>query len=284
MDDILNTVSYDQYSDIPMLSERSKVIFGAQVYAELLKMQNDTNRTNTENGCFLVGRQSFEDTHVIYFDYCTSRFQCSDGVYSGGAVEPVEQNYNELKDKVMEYKSAGVNPCVMHFHVHPSMGFGESFSDQDYAIYASSAKNNNHCFNLGMLAFPVGRSTMGLSVVLAANPKEINGRNCADFYTIPNIYYTMGNSVYKVGSFEKNYTSRQTASDESIRQDRIVQNYRKGIGNKMVSGIGLVPNTNKKITDDNVGYVDFNGQIVITNENIGFHFPNVVGLNYRYVR
>lgn len=279
---MLDSVSYDQYSDIPVLSNDSRIIFSEIAYKTLMLLMSDTNKTNAENGCFFVGRQSVNNPHVIYFDYCTSEFRKTDGFFSQGACIPTEKSYDELKKKIEQSQELNVNPCVMHFHTHPTRGYFENFSDQDYSIYAKNAMDNNHCFNFGMLGFPISvdKTAVGFSVVLATNPKIKNGKNCADFYFIQDIYYQCGNSIYKVGSFEKNYSSRKTSSNELDRIDKTIQNCQPGISHARVSGMGKIPNTNLRLEDENVGYIDVDGQIVI--ETNGFYFPDVsILLNQR---
>lgn len=57
MSDVLNTVSYDQFDDIPSLRNNAKVIFSEEVYNNLCSLMDDTKNRNMENGCYLVGRQ-----------------------------------------------------------------------------------------------------------------------------------------------------------------------------------------------------------------------------------
>lgn len=42
MSDVLNTVSYDQFDDIPSLRNNAKVIFSEEVYNNLCSLMDDT--------------------------------------------------------------------------------------------------------------------------------------------------------------------------------------------------------------------------------------------------
>lgn len=60
MSDVLNTVSYDQFDDIPSLRNNAKVIFSEEVYNNLCSLMDDTKNRNMENSCYLVGRQAID--------------------------------------------------------------------------------------------------------------------------------------------------------------------------------------------------------------------------------
>lgn len=60
MSDVLNTVSYDQFDDIPSLRNNAKVIFSEEVYNNLCSLMDDTKNRNMENGCYLVERQAID--------------------------------------------------------------------------------------------------------------------------------------------------------------------------------------------------------------------------------
>ena len=136
MSDVLNTVSYDQFDDIPSLRNNAKVIFNEEVYNNLCSLMDETKNRNMENGCYLVGRQSvFEKGSLyFYFDFCSSKFQTTDGIYRYGGVIPTDISKEEVKNKVAEYRNFGISPCIMHFHTHNLNGIFESMSDQDYAV------------------------------------------------------------------------------------------------------------------------------------------------------
>lgn len=60
MDDI-QTVSYDQFVDIPSLGGKSKIIFSEKVYDYLNSLINQTKMEGAEKGCYLVGRKSISE-------------------------------------------------------------------------------------------------------------------------------------------------------------------------------------------------------------------------------
>lgn len=137
----LDTVSYDQYKNIPSfedLNQKVKIVFSKSCYENILKMSADAIRNNREYGRFFVGKKISENPEVIYFDYnIRSEFALARGpMGEGKAVQPKDENYVELNNKINEYKFNGVKPVVLHFHSHPRSGFFESFSDQDLQIYA----------------------------------------------------------------------------------------------------------------------------------------------------
>ncbi len=278
MEDI-ETVSYDQFFDIPSLGSKSKVIFSEAVYNYLTNLINETKSENAEKGCYLVGRKSVSKDGALcfYFDFCSSKFQTSNGNYENGAVMPTNNNKIELINELEIYNSLGINACVMHFHTHSLNGFYSSMSDQDYGVYATM-KHQLQCEIFGMLAAPnesLQNETFELSVVNCRDSKVVGSRACASFYSIPNIYYCRGNQIFKVGSFQKNGLSNKTKITELSRSNRFVQNYREWPGTNWVSGIGKNPTNNMKIIDDNVGYVDANGFLNFPDENLTLEIPNI---------
>lgn len=60
MSDVLNTVSYDQFDDIPSLKNNAKVIFSEEVYNNLCSLMDNTKNRSMENGCYLVERQAID--------------------------------------------------------------------------------------------------------------------------------------------------------------------------------------------------------------------------------
>ena len=275
----LNTVSYDQYVDIPSLGNHSKVIFSENVYNQINRLIGETQQNNSEVGCYLVGRKAISSDGELcfYFDDCTSQFQTTDGNFANGGVVPTNGNKYELLEKLEQYNASGVQACIMHFHVHNLKGLYQSFSDQDYGVYATM-KHQLKCETFGMLAAPnrsTGNGTTELSIVNCRNPKVVGTRPCANFYLIPNLYYCQGNQIYKVGSFQKNGLNSKTISTEFARPDRFVQNYREWPGANVVSGIGINPNTKSMIHDEIVGYMDVNERVNFPDENLTLEFPNL---------
>ena len=70
----IQTVSYDQFTDIPSLGGESKIIFSEKVYKYLNSLINETKIENAEKGCYLVGRKSISEDGALcfYFDFCSS--------------------------------------------------------------------------------------------------------------------------------------------------------------------------------------------------------------------
>ena len=61
MSNIIDSVSYDQYKNIPTADEmgvKTKIIFKEDAYVKLLKVIKKTTDLENETGCFFVGRQS----------------------------------------------------------------------------------------------------------------------------------------------------------------------------------------------------------------------------------
>lgn len=48
MSDVLNTVSYDQFDDIPSLKNNAKVIFSEEVYNNLCSLMDNTKNRSME--------------------------------------------------------------------------------------------------------------------------------------------------------------------------------------------------------------------------------------------
>lgn len=276
--DIIDSVSYDQYNDIPVLDElgiNTKIIFNEETYKKILLMLAKTKKNNIETGAYFVGRRSNEDSMTIYIDYCTSEFAPSSGYISGGAVEPTDQNYRELNNRISELRLNGEKPLVFHYHTHPKFLLYESFSDQDLSIYAKAQLDNPNVNNYGMLGFPspIGNNTYSLCIVQPVNP-HMNGEVAtADFYMFQNIYYCMNNEIYKMGQFDKNYTGRKFR-DSNRRNLNIVRNASNNTNKAKVCGIGLDPNTGRKISDECVGYIDINNTMCFPKENLAFTFPS----------
>lgn len=63
----LNTVSYDQFNDIPSLGNKAKIIFSEDVYNMLCDLMSDTKNKNIEKGCYLVGRKAISKDGGLFF-------------------------------------------------------------------------------------------------------------------------------------------------------------------------------------------------------------------------
>ena len=131
--EVLESVSYDQYRNIPSyeeLNKKVKIIFSNFCYKNILQMSINAMNNNCEHGSFFVGKIISNNPEVIYFDYNTSEFVKADGpMGKGKAVIPSEQNYYELNSKIREYETKKIKLVVLHFHSHPHVGYYESFSD-----------------------------------------------------------------------------------------------------------------------------------------------------------
>ena len=275
--DALDSVSYDQYSNIPSTDElgiKTKIILSKECYLRLLKMISKTRNSNNETGAFFVGRKSKEDPFTIFIDYCTSEFACTNGHVSGGAAEPTDENYNELNQQISVCKNNGEMPIVFHFHTHPRQLHYESFSDQDLSLYAKMQLDNPGTSAFGMLGFPIpgGNMSNGLTIVHPVKPQRYGEIGCAEFYMYQNIYYCTGNEIYKMGQFDKKYEGRRHKQNLSLK---IVRNSNSLTSQKKVCGIGLDPNTGQKIEDESVGYIDANGIMCFPSENVQFTFSDL---------
>ncbi|MBF0926803.1 MAG: hypothetical protein HXK65_02045, partial [Clostridiales bacterium] len=97
MSNVIDSVSYDQYKNIPTADEmgiKTKIIFSQEAYLKLLTLIKKTRDLGSETGCFFVGRQSEKNPFNIVIDYFTSDFQCEDALISGGSANPTDQVYN----------------------------------------------------------------------------------------------------------------------------------------------------------------------------------------------
>ena len=275
----INTVSYDQFSDIPSLGKKSKIIFSEKAFQYIIKLINETKRNNEENGCYLIGRKSISDDGALcfYFDLFTSKFETTDGNYKNSGVVPSSQSKIELLSELEKYQESGIEACIMHFHTHNLNGLFSSPSDQDYGVYATM-KQKYQCEIFGTLMAPnqnTNLDTIEITILNCRDPKIVNNRACASFYSIPNIYYCQENDIYQIGSFEKNRNYQKTIQTEFSRPDRFVQNYREWQGTNTISAIGKNPNTNEPIRDEIVGYIDTNHNFIIAKENLTLKFPTL---------
>ena len=112
MSNVIDSVSYDQYKNIPTADEmgvNTKIIFNEDAYVKLLTLIKKTKDLESETGCFFVGRQSEKNPFAIIIDYFTSDFQCEDALISGGSANSTEKVYNELNKKL--------NNCKLEFTV-----------------------------------------------------------------------------------------------------------------------------------------------------------------------
>lgn len=267
----LDSLSYDQYKNIPSYEDLNlnvKIVFSSDCFENIRKMSLDAMNNNREYGRFFVGRSISENPKVIYFDFNTSEFAPANGsLGEGKAVDPTQQNYNELDIKINEYRSNGIKPVVLHFHSHPRVGYYESFSDQDLHSYAVMQANNSNCDCFGMLGFPINNSspTFGMCIVKPYSAEIINEIGTADFVRCEDIYYIDGNDLLSVGKFEKKYNGRLHNQNLELG---IVSQYLTLPSNANVCAEGIDPNTGEIIDPTIVGYTDTAGHLYFTEGNL----------------
>lgn len=278
MSNVIDSVSYDQYKNIPTADEmgiKTKIIFSQEAYLKLLTLIKKTRDLGSETGCFFVGRQSEKNPFNIVIDYFTSDFRCEDALISGGSANPTEKVYNELNKKLKEYKENSRKASVFHFHTHPKKLHYENFSDQDLSTYAKMAFDNRSVNAFGILGFPIpnAENSNGISIVQPIKPEKINNIGSANFFRFPNIYYSINNEIYKIGSFQKRYDGRKYKQNSN---GTIVKNAVENSKSNEVCGLGLNPNNGEKIKDESVGYIDANGTFCFPNENINITFGSII--------
>jgi len=278
MSNVIDSVSYDQYKNIPTADEmgiKTKIIFSQEAYLKLLTLIKKTRDLGSETGCFFVGRQSEKNPFNIVIDYFTSDFRCEDALISGGSANPTEKVYNELNKKLKEYEKNSRKASVFHFHTHPKKLHYENFSDQDLSTYAKMAFDNRSVNAFGILGFPIpnAENSNGISIVQPIKPEKINDIGSANFFRFPNIYYSINNEIYKIGSFQKRYDGRTYKQNSN---GTIVKNAVENSKSNEICGLGLNPNNGEKIRDESVGYIDANGTFCFPNENLNIFFGSII--------
>lgn len=277
MEDTIDSVSYDQYKNIPSTDElgiKTKIIFSKEAYDNLSALIKKSKDSDRETGCFFVGRQGMNNPDAIYIDYFTSEFQCEDAFIDGGCANPTEQVYRELNEKLGEYRQNSLKASVFHFHTHPRKLHYENFSDQDLSLYAKMAYDNRNTSAFGMLGFPIPNAldSNGLSIIRPIKPEKVNNIGTAVFFRYPNIYYCSNNEIYKIGSFQKEYEGRLNKPNSN---GIIVKNAVEQSASNEVCGLGLDPKSGVKIKDESVGYIDANGTFCFPYENLNINFGNI---------
>ena len=278
MSNVIDSVSYDQYKNIPTADEmgvNTKIIFNEDAYVKLLTLIKKTKDLESETGCFFVGRQSEKNPFAIIIDYFTSDFQCEDALISGGSANPTEKVYNELNKKLKEYEKNSRKASVFHFHTHPKKLHYENFSDQDLSTYAKMAFDNRSVNAFGILGFPIpnAENSNGISIVQPIKPEKTNNIGSANFFRFPNIYYSINNEIYKIGSFQKRYDGRKYKQNSN---GTIVKNAVENSTSNEICGLGINPNNGEKIKDESVGYIDANGTFCFPNENLNITFGSMI--------
>ena len=278
MSNVIDSVSYDQYKNIPTADEmgvNTKIIFNEDAYVKLLTLIKKTKDLESETGCFFVGRQSEKNPFAIIIDYFTSDFQCEDALISGGSANPTEKVYNELNKKLKEYEKNSRKASVFHFHTHPKKLHYENFFDQDLSTYAKMAFDNRSVNAFGILGFPIpnAENSNGISIIQPIKPEKINNIGSANFFRFPNIYYSINNEIYKIGSFQKRYDGRKYKQNIN---GTIVKNAVENSTSNEICGLGINPNNGEKIKDESVGYIDANGTFCFQNENLNITFGSII--------
>ena len=224
---------------------------------------------------FFVGRQSEKNPFNIVIDYFTSDFRCEDALISGGSANPTEKVYNELNKKLKEYEKNSRKASVFHFHTHPKKLHYENFSDQDLSTYAKMAFDNRSVNAFGILGFPIpnAENSNGISIVQPIKPEKTNNIGSANFFRFPNIYYSINNEIYKIGSFQKRYDGRKYKQNSN---GIIVKNAVENSKSNEICGLGLNPNNGERIIDESVGYIDANGTFCFPNENLNISFGSII--------
>ena len=278
MSNVIDSVSYDQYKNIPTADEmgiKTKIIFSQEAYLKLLTLIKKTRDLGSETGCFFVGRQSEKNPFNIVIDYFTSDFRCEDALISGGSANPTEKVYNELNKKLKEYEKNSRKASVFHFHTHPKKLHYENFSDQDLSAYAKMAFDNRSVNAFGILGFPIpnAKNSNGISIVQPIKPEKINNIGIANFFRFPNIYYSINNEIYKICSFQKRYAGRKYKQNSN---GIIVKNAVENSKSNEICGLGINPDNGEKIKDESVGYIDANGTFCFPNENLNITFGSII--------
>lgn len=278
MSNVIDSVSYDQYKNIPTADEmgvNTKIIFNEDAYVKLLTLIKKTKDLESETGCFFVGRQSEKNPFAIIIDYFTSDFRCEDALISGGSANPTEKVYNELNKKLKEYEKNSRKASVFHFHTHPRQLHYENFSDQDLSTYAKMAFDNRSVNAFGILGFPIpnAENSNGISIIQPIKPERINDIGSANFFRFPNIYYSINNEIYKISSFQKRYDGRKYKQNSN---GIIVKNAVENSTFNEICGLGINPNNGEKIKDESVGYIDANGAFCFLNENLNISFGSII--------
>ena len=286
MSNVIDSVSYDQYKNIPTADEmgvNTKIIFNEDAYVKLLTLIKKTKDLESETGCFFVGRQSEKNPFAIIIDYFTSDFQCEDALISGGSANPTEKVYNELNKKLKEYEKNSIKASVFHFHTHPKKLHYENFSDQDLSTYAKMAFDNRSVNAFGILGFPIpnAENSNGISIVQPIKPEKINNIGSANFFRFPNIYYSINNEIYKIGSFQKRYDGRKYKQNSN---GIIVKNAVENSKSNEICGLGLNPNNGERIIDESVGYIDANGAFCFPSEKLNINFSTFKTRENNFVR
>ena len=120
---------------------------------------------------------------------------------------------------------------------------------------------------------PNAENSNGISIVQPIKPEKINNIGSANFFRFPNIYYSINNEIYKIGSFQKRYDGRKYKQNSN---GIIVKNAVENSTSNEICGLGLNPNNGERIIDESVGYIDSNGAFCFPNENLNIFFGSII--------
>ena len=104
-----------------------------------------------------------------------------------------------------------------------------------------------------------------MCIVQPLNAKIIGEIGTADFVRCEDIFYKSGNSIYRVGGFEKKYNGRLHNPNLGMG---IVRQYLTLRSSGKVCAEGIDPNTGNQIEPTCVGYTDTAGHLYFTEENL----------------
>lgn len=137
------------------------------------------------------------------------------------------------------------------------------------------AFDNRSVNAFGILGFPIpnAKNSNGISIVQPIKPEKINNIGSANFFRFPNIYYSINNEIYKIGSFQKRYDGRKYKQNIN---GTIVKNAVENSKSNEICGLGLNPNNGERIIDESVGYIDANGTFCFPNENLNISFGSII--------
>ena len=137
------------------------------------------------------------------------------------------------------------------------------------------AFDNRSVNAFGILGFPIpnAENSNGISIVQPIKPEKINNIGSANFFRFPNIYYSINNEIYKIGSFQKRYDGRKYKQNSN---GTIVKNAVENSKSNEICGLGLNPNNGERIIDESVGYIDANGTFCFPNEKLNISFGSII--------
>lgn len=140
MDNIIDTASFDQFTDFKSVDDifkiESRVIFSAKAYSKFLNLICQSQRTGGETGCYFLGKEiGNKNSNQIFIDSFTTDFKVEDAFVANGSVVDDDEHRKEIQTQIQQ----NGYDCVFHYHVHPNNLFFDVFSDQDLSVYEQRA-------------------------------------------------------------------------------------------------------------------------------------------------